>query len=354
LCYNETHGPERFRKILAKFLNRYVQPIDVIDAEDVHVLGGAGSCIEMLGQALMDPGDGVIIPEPYYACFDHELTRISQAEVFTIPITKTTENDKIRYILSRCELNKALEAAKSKGVKIKSLLLTNPHNPTGCIFDKDSVAACMDFCDDEGIHFISDEVYMASAYNGHFQSALNIRNQQASTHMIWSFSKDFGMCGFRAGCIITKHPMLKKYLREQLNQRVPTILTYILEPVLTDFQWLENTYFPTNHQRLKSRASYLKSELEKASAGVSEPAGGLFAWCDFNKHMPQPATEEDEMELFERLMDAGVYIVPGSVFHSSEMGWFRIVISGGSDQTFQMAVGRIRKTLIQHNKKEGA
>ncbi len=110
--------------------------------------------------------------------------------------------------------------------RIRALVLTNPQNPFGQCYPVDVLEACVRFCQDRNIHFISDEVYALSCFDDDdeadtglppFVSALHLDLDRlgvdrARVHVVWSTSKDFGSSGFRMVCLAVLPPRLTRRL----------------------------------------------------------------------------------------------------------------------------------------------
>ena len=104
----------------------------------------------------------------------------------------------------------ALEQAyETSDIAIKALVLTNPHNPLAICYSKETLVACLKFCEQHKLHFISDELYAMSVFPNTkmkdplpFTSILSVDLEDISVdasrvHMVWSMSKDMGQSGIR-------------------------------------------------------------------------------------------------------------------------------------------------------------
>jgi Aminotransferase class I and II len=131
--------------------------------------------------------------------------------------------------LSRKILPLLRDALDKSPKRIRALVLTNPHNPFGQCYPLDVLEACVQFCQDRDIHFISDEVYALSCFDNNdkmdngrppFVSALHLDLDRlgvdrARVHVVWSTSKDFGSSGFRMVCLAALLP-LRQYVHSFL------------------------------------------------------------------------------------------------------------------------------------------
>ena len=104
--------------------------------------------------------------------------------------------------------------------------------------------------------------------------------------------------------------------------------------MLSDRTWLNEIYFPRNIQRLRDNYARFKCFLEtKHQIQVRSASAGFFIWVNFSKFLPKNKTAEDEINLFNILLEKfKLYIIPGSQMASNDPGWFRIVIAVKQEQ----------------------
>ena len=325
-------------------------------SEDVVVRLGAGACCEALSKCFMDGGDTILIPEPCFMAFEHFFENMNQVNIHTFKWDDhefSNENDlqsfpqevTKRLRITETVLENALHVAKEKNQKIKCLLITNPDNPTGNILDRNSIQTCIDFCNKHKLNFISDEIYMASIHEAEadFVSVLQLGPQSENIHFVWSFSKDFGVSGFRVGVVVTKNKAFKEYARTDLNQSVSTAAQYLMELLITDSDWLNQVFFPENQKRLRQRYEYVRDELLGVGIACYPASGGLYLWADFSGLL-KGDTEEDEEKLFDSFIRAGICMLPASVSKSTVYGHFRIVFSLQWD-ILKLAMIRLKKCV---------
>ena len=317
---------------------------------------GAGACCEALAKCFMDEGDIILMPEPCYIGFEHDFEKIASVDIQTFKwdgfeIFRESANEKSQNLrVTSTILEEALNLCKDKKKQIKCLLITNPDNPTGNMLDKASMQACIEFCNKHNLHFISDEIYMASIHDttAEFSSVLQLGPQSDNIHFIWSFSKDFGVSGFRVGVIVTKNSVFKNYAQNDNNQMVSTVAQYSMESLITDFHWLNDIYLPENRRRLRERYEYVRNELANVAIPCFPASGGLFLWANFSQLMHNSSYEEED-KLFEAFIGAGICMLPASVCKSSLYGHFRIVFSLQWD-VLKVAMNRLKTTVLSLRK----
>lgn len=202
IAYGESDGDIELRKALVKY---YRDNVGVnISVDDVLITTGGSEAILFSLMTLCDPGDEVIVPEPYYTNV-HSFARM--ANVSIVPVTSLLED------------NFALPPLKTIEEKITSktraILLNSPNNPTGHIYSPKELETILRMCEDHDIFLIVDEVYREFCYDGlSFTSILKYEKYSERVICIDSVSKRFSMCGARVGALISRN---RNVIRETLK-----------------------------------------------------------------------------------------------------------------------------------------
>ena len=202
IAYGESDGDMELRKALVKYYHDNVG-VD-ISVDDVLITTGGSEAILFSLMTLCDPGDEVIVPEPYYTNV-HSFARM--ANVSIVSVTSLLED------------NFALPPLKTIEEKITSktraILLNSPNNPTGHIYSPKELETILKMCEDHDIFLIVDEVYREFCYDGlSFTSILKYEQHSERVICIDSVSKRFSMCGARVGALISRN---RNVIRETLK-----------------------------------------------------------------------------------------------------------------------------------------
>ena len=190
--YSHSAGNESYRKGLAK----YYKTIGVeIDHTQMLITTGGSEAITIAFMSCLNPGDEVIIPEPFYANYNGFAT---QAGVVVKPVTSYIANDFALPAISEFE---KLITPKTKGI-----VICNPNNPTGYLYSKSELEQLASIIKKHDLYLFSDEVYREFCYDGneHF-SAMNLPGLDQNVILMDSVSKRYSMCGVRIGALITKN-----------------------------------------------------------------------------------------------------------------------------------------------------
>jgi len=202
IAYGESDGDLELRKALVSYYKTNVG-VD-LSVDDVLITTGGSEAILFSLMTLCDPGDEVIVPEPYYTNV-HSFARM--ANVSIVPVTSLLED------------NFALPPLKTIEEKITSktraILLNSPNNPTGHIYSPKELETILKMCEDHDIFLIVDEVYREFCYDGlSFTSILKYEQYSERVICIDSVSKRFSMCGARVGALISRN---RNVIRETLK-----------------------------------------------------------------------------------------------------------------------------------------
>jgi len=190
--YSHSAGNESYRKKLANYYKGV--GIDV-DHTEMLITTGGSEAITFAFLSTLNPGDEVIIPEPFYANYNGFAV---SAGVVVKPITSSISND---FALPAIEEFEKLITPKTKGI-----VICNPNNPTGYLYSEAELQQLKTLIEKYDLYLYSDEVYREFCYDGntHF-SAMNLKGIENNVILMDSVSKRYSMCGVRIGAMITKN-----------------------------------------------------------------------------------------------------------------------------------------------------
>lgn len=179
--------------------------------------GGKYSCYLTI-QAVINPGDEVIVPSPYWVSYP-EMVRLAGGE------PKFVETDaKNGFLLSPERLREAVTE------RTKLLILNSPSNPTGAVLPPDTIREIVEICLEHGILILSDEIYEHLLYDGsiHFSPAALSKESASMVITVAGFSKTFSMTGWRLGTLVAPEPIAKAVakLQSQTTSNATTFAQY--------------------------------------------------------------------------------------------------------------------------------
>ncbi|KNG89076.1 hypothetical protein ANOM_002929, partial [Aspergillus nomiae NRRL 13137] len=231
---------------------------------------------------------------------------------------------------NRASLERAYINYTRAGIKVRSLIITNPHNPLGCYYSTEALQDIARFCNKHNIHMISDEIYAHSTYsNEQFPNATTFNSilsldlseiiDQNLVHILYGISKDYGASGLRVGVLQSRN----KNLTDAVSALKPpnSLLSWpsfmvqnIWARVLEDTAFLQY-FFHTYSERLTKSYSHVRDYME--DHGIEYFRGtnaGLFVWARILPYPDDNGTDEYS-KLKERFLEIclgnGVNIADG-------------------------------------------
>ena len=338
LGYDAMIGSERFRTILAEFLGRRLLGRKVT-ADQLAVLAGAGSVLEILFWVLCDPGDGVLVPTPSYAGFWLDLE--CRNELSIVPV-HTRADEGFRLTPER------LEAALSGADRpVRALLYTNPDNPRGAVASTEEISAVLDWAADHGLHVVADELYGLSVFGDtQFVSAGSLPHRLGDRlHTVWAFSKDFAASGLRCGVLHSDNGEVLRAVDGLSYWACCSGDTqHLLGEMLVDGAWVER-YLVTMPARLGAACDAVMSALTEAGIPFVRSEAGFFLLLDLRRWLPS-SDWQGEHRLWRRILEfARVNLTPGAACRISEPGFMRLCFASCEPAGAALAVQRLRALL---------
>lgn len=260
LAYSHSAGNESYRKKLVTYYKKV--GLD-ITAEEIIVTAGGSEGIIFGMMACMDPGDEIIIPEPFYANYNGFAV---MAGIAIVPVTSHIENG---FALPPISAFEELITPKTKGI-----LICNPNNPTGYLYSDEEMKSLEDICLRRNLFLFSDEAYREFCYDGIATSALQLTKIQEQVILFDTISKRYSACGARIGAFITKNKMVYNAAMKFAQARLsPPGLAQILAEAAVD---LPDDYFNIPKAAYLSRRNLLVSRLNNIPGVFCPTPGGAF------------------------------------------------------------------------------
>ncbi|PQJ81410.1 pyridoxal phosphate-dependent aminotransferase [Polaribacter glomeratus] len=301
LAYARSEGSEEYRTKLATY---YVNNnIDVSANNIVITTGGSEALLFTIG-SITDPGDEIIIPEPFYANYNGFSTA---SGVTVVPVISSIENN---FALPKIE-----DFEKLITKKTKAILICNPGNPTGYLYSKEEIEKLKQVVLKHDLFLIADEVYREFTYDGlQHTSVMSLEGLEQNSIVIDSVSKRYSMCGARIGCIVSKNDEFIKTAIKFAQARLspPTYALIASEAALDTPQ----RYFDEVIEEYVERRNTLITELKKIEGvKVANPKGAFYCVVQ----LPVKDTDDFAQWLLEKFdhNQETVMVAPASGFYST-------------------------------------
>lgn len=295
--YAITWGSARLRAALeAKYLNLY--GIEVDGTRELTVTCGATEAMAAVMLALVDPGDEVIVLEPFYENYGPDAI-LSQAKPVLVPL------DPPGFRLDPQRLRAAV------GPRTRAVILNTPNNPTGRVFDPDEIAAVAQLATEEDFFIITDEIYEHILYEGTHHCLAADPALRDRVVVVSGFSKTFSVTGWRVGTILAP-PDLTAAIRKVHDFLTVGAPAPLQEACAVGLETLGPEYYAALADGYRERRSVLLQALDAAGFAFTSPEGAYYVLADF-----RALGGEDDVAFSRRLTrEAGVAPVPGSSFFS--------------------------------------
>jgi len=262
LEYSHSAGNESYRKKLVQYYKGV--GIDVTH-EQILVTTGGSEAIQFGFLACLNPGDEVIIPEPFYANYNGFACA---AGVAVVPITSHIENG--------FALPPIADFEKQITAKTKAIVICNPNNPTGYLYSRAELEALRELCIKHDLYLFSDEAYREFCYGGEFVSALQLPGLENHAIVMDTISKRYSACGARIGAFVTRNKTVYDAVMKFAQARLsPPGLAQILGEAAVD---LPAEYFDGPKAEYLRRRDLVVKRLN-AMPGVfcPNPGGAFYA-----------------------------------------------------------------------------
>ena len=260
LAYSHSAGNESYRK---KLVGYYKKLGLELTADQIMITSGGSEGIVFGMMACLDPGDEIIVPEPFYANYNGFAV---MADVKIVPVTSTIDNG---FALPPIADFEKLITPKTKGI-----LICNPNNPTGYLYSKEEMQSLEEICLKHKLFLFSDEAYREFCYAGTASSALELNSIQDHVIIFDTISKRYSACGARIGAFITKNKAVydaaMKFAQARLS---PPGLAQILAEAALD---LPENYFDIPKAAYQSRRDLLVKRLNNMEGVLCPNPGGAF------------------------------------------------------------------------------
>lgn len=314
--YTANRGKIELRREIADYADQWNHDYDP-DSE-ILVTTGASEAIDLALRTFIEPGETVAVHQPTYISYKPGV-RLAGGEPLAVPTA--ADND---FVLTPDALRGAGAA------EADALILCYPNNPTGAVMSESELAAVAEFCVDNDINVIADEIYASLTYEGEHTSIATLPGMRERTIVISGFSKAYAMTGLRLGYAMGPADAIEAMNRvhQYTMLSAPTTAQHAaIEALRSCADSLEKMSTAFNRRR-----RFVISRFEEMGLDCFTAKGAFYAF---------PACGGDDEAFAENLLEEhGVAVVPGSVFGPGGAGHLRISYATGMTE-LKEAMNRI-------------
>lgn len=323
--YTPSLGIPELRRALADFYRTRYQ-LDV-DPETIVITAGASAALLITLGALVNPGDEWLMPDPSYPC-NRNFARLFDGKVIPIPVDAASNFQP-----------SAADIARYWSPATRGLMVASPSNPTGTILSQSQIAALWQEVSDRRGHLVVDEIYHGLTYGVDLASALAVSKD---IFVINSFSKYFGMTGWRLGWMIVPETHLRDV--EKLAQNL-----FICPSTIAQHAALA-AFAPETLEILEKRRAIFSHRRNVLVGGLralgfeiaTEPQGAFYIYADCSRFTDNSAEFADKL-----LMEAGVATTAGNDFGTNRASTHMRFAYTSDVAKLEEALSRIKRFLGQ-------
>jgi aminotransferase len=304
--YAITWGARDFREAIAAKTSRHYPSWSVNPETDVTVVCGATEGMIAAMMAILDPGDEVVVFEPFYENYGPDA-------ILSGAVPRYVTLHEPDWSIDPDQLRAAF------GPRTRGLVLNSPHNPTGKVFSRTELDLIAELCVEHDVVAFTDDIYEHIVYGGEHIPLATLPGMAERTVAINSLSKTYSVTGWRVGWIIAP-PALTAGIRK-VHDFLTVGAAAPLQAAGTAALQLPDEYYLSLAAGYRERRELLLTALAASSLRPFVPDGAYYVMADIGA-----VTDEDDVTFARRLVaDPGVATVPGSSFYSRpELGRTKI------------------------------
>ncbi len=300
------YAPSPGMPVLIKAIQKYYDNLNMhFDESEIIITTGGSEALSMVLQCILDDGDEILIPEPFYPNYN-TMTNTTGASIRPIP----TRPEEGYHYADR----EKIEAGINEHTR--AIMCTNPGNPTGVVLTHEEMAMIVDIAKKHDLFVIGDEAYREFVYGGEPLQSFGEFAEEAPDNIVVidTVSKRFSACGARIGCIISKNKELMGHCMKYAQARLSVAtLDQIASAALYD---VGPEYFAAVREEYKRRRDTVVAKLKEIPGVISEcPKGAFYLMAA----LPVDNADNFQKWLLEEFEDHGdtVMFAPGAPMYAT-------------------------------------
>lgn len=334
--YTDVLGIPEFRNAAAAYTKR-VKGLNYNADTEIQAIDGATIGLYLAIKAVVDPGDEVIIPSPYFTSYDAEVLMCD-----AVPVTVALKPEHGMHVNAE-DIRKAITP------RTRAIIINSPCNPTGAVTTAEELAEVAKLCQEFNLWVISDEVYHPFVFasnpesepegNAVAPSIAAAQGMKDKTIVVESLSKTYAMTGWRIGYILAPSQVIEQTskIAEMMHSSVNSTAQYGGVAALTGPQ----DHVRNMREEYREKRKLVIEALDNCEAvHLIEPQGAFYVFVDVR---PTGLTSEEFSK--KLLEEEKVAVVPGEAFGKEGSGFVRLSYAGKTEE-LKEAVARMRKFAL--------
>jgi aminotransferase len=326
--YTSNYGLIELRKAISAHLDR-LYGVHYDPKSEIIVTVGVSESLLLATHALLDPGDELLTPDPYYVAY--QPCCVLAGGVF-VPVQTSMEND---FRVSAADL----EAHVTD--RTKAILLGYPSNPTGAQMAREDLSDIADLAVRRDLVVISDEIYDRLSYGMEHTCFASLPGMKERTILLGGFSKAYAMTGWRVGWVCAPADLLEAMMKihQYIIMSAPTPAQYAALEAITNGE----SYTREFVHEFDRRRRLVVDGLRAMGLTTPEPGGAFYAFPSIR------STGLSDVEFAERLLDEEkVVVIPGSAFGECGRNHVRVCYASPRE-LLEEALERIERFVRRHS-----
>ena len=320
--YGDSLGDIELREEIKKF---YEEEYNYhVLKEEIMCTVGACHGMHLVLEAILDDGDEVIVPEPYFTPYKHQI-ELSRGKL--VPL-ETYEKDGFQIDtqkLKKCITNRT-----------KAIMINTPNNPTGVCLSKKTLDSIAKVAIENDLLVLADDIYGSFSFDESFIPITTLKGMKERTITVSSFSKDYAMTGWRIGYILGPKLIIEciRDINEGICFTAPSISQRAALYAIRMRKRIQSEMI----EEYKTRVYYAYERINKIEKmSVLKPQGSFYLFVNIKN------TGLNSISFCKRVLEeAHVLMIPGDAFGKSGQGYVRIACTVGIDK-LEEAFNRIKK-----------
>lgn len=320
--YSDSRGIKTLRtRVISYYNDKYNSNLS---ENNIIITAGSKIACFIAFSAILNPGDNIFLHEPSWVSYQ-EHAKLCDAQTHFIPYDQNVEGFDKYFEESKC----------------RALILNNPNNPRGYKYSESELRYCADLCKKNGSYLIVDESYSDFVEGNLFFSATKLLDHYENIIVINSFSKNFGLSGWRVGYLIADEKFINQALK--INQHLITCAPTILQMYLNlNFESLMSS-IQTQMNSLMSKRELVRRLLDKYSFKYLTGDSTFYFFIDL-EHLIVDA--KDFCLTF--LEEDNVALIPGNAYGSDMKSFVRLSFGVETIDRIELGLRLLRKRIGSH------